>query len=465
MTVGLAASVLVMAAPTALAGTSAAAAPRAALTDSPAATLRTNLNLLAQEHVYLAGAAIDAALGGRADEFAIAAAATDQNSQDLAAAVGSVYGPEAEQTFLRLWRAHIGFFVDYTQATAARDTAKQAQARADLDGYRQDIDALFTGANPNLPKGAVAQLFVAHVDHLTGAIDRLAAGDLTGGYGMLRMAAQQTPELMDPLSAAIVKQFPDKFPGSVDSPATGLRVALNNLAQEHVYLAGFAFNAALGGRTDEYNVAVAATDQNSQDLAKAVGSVYGADAEQTFLQLWRAHIGFFADYAQGAATRDTAKTAKARADLDGYRTEIDAFFSGANPNLPKGAVAQLFVAHVQHLTGTIDMLAAGDVSGGYAMLRMAAQQTPELANTLAEAIVTQFPGKFTAAAGNPVLPVGPMTPANDVPSMDNGMAARDGKSLSLESIGTRAMFVTVWGGNAPGQWVTEHNLELTQLGR
>src|SRR5690242_9185343 len=74
----------------------------AGLTDSPAVTLRTNLNLLAQEHVYLAGAAIDAALGGRQDEFQVAAAATDQNSQDLAKAVGSVYGPDAQQTFLAL---------------------------------------------------------------------------------------------------------------------------------------------------------------------------------------------------------------------------------------------------------------------------------------------------------------------------------------------------------------------------
>ncbi len=460
----LAASVLLVAAPAASAGTFAASAPAAALTDSPAATLRTNLNLLAQAHVYLAGAAIDAALGGRTDEFTIAAAATDQNSQELAAAVGSIYGSDAQQTFLNLWRAHIGFFVDYTQAAAARDTAKQAKARADLDGYRQDIDAFFSGANPNLPKGAVAQLFVAHVQHLTGAIDMLAAGDLSGGYAMLRMAAQQTPELMDPLSAAIVKQFPDRFPGSVDSPATGLRVALNNLAQEHVYLAGFAFNAALAGRADEFNVAAAATDQNTQDLAAAVGSVYGADAQQTFLRLWRAHIGFFVDYAQGAATNDSAKMAKARADLDGYRQDIDAFFSGANPNLPKGAVAQLFVAHVQHLTGTIDMLAAGNVSGAYAMLRMAAQQTPELANALAEGIVAQFPDKFTAIAGNATMPAA-ITPDNVAPNLDLGMTARDGKSLSLESTATRTMFVTVWGSTAPAEWVTEHNLELTQLGR
>ena len=65
-------------------------------------------------------------------------------------------------------------------ATAAHDDAKKMKARADLDGYRNDIDAFLTEANPNLPKGAVAQLFAAHVVHLTTVVDDLVAGDTAG---------------------------------------------------------------------------------------------------------------------------------------------------------------------------------------------------------------------------------------------------------------------------------------------
>jgi hypothetical protein len=90
------------------------------------------------------------------------------------------------------------FFVDYAMAAAAQDDVKKQQARADLDGYRNDIDAFLTGANPNLPKGAVAQLFAAHVTHLTNVIDDMVTGDTAGAYDMLRMAAHQTSEIMDP---------------------------------------------------------------------------------------------------------------------------------------------------------------------------------------------------------------------------------------------------------------------------
>ena len=341
----LAASVLVAAAPT----LSTLAPTAHAQTDTPAANLRVTLNQLGSEHVYLAGYAFAAALGGRSDEFKVAADTTDKNTQELGAAIGSVYGPDAQTKFLALWRAHIGFFVDYAMGAAAKDDAKKMKARADLDGYRNDIDAFLTGANPNLPKGVVAQLFAAHVVHLTTVIDDMVAGDTAGAYDMLHMAAHQTEEIMDPLSGAIVKQFPDKFPGDPMSPAASLRVALNDLGSEHVYLAGLAFDSALGGRNDEFNVAAMTTDKNTQELGAAIGSVYGADAQTKFLALWRAHIGFFVDYAMGAAAKDDAKKQKARSDLDGYRNDIDAFLTGANPNLPKGAVAQLFAAHVLSL--------------------------------------------------------------------------------------------------------------------
>jgi len=52
------------------------------------------------EHVFLAAAATDAALGRRNTEFQAAAGALDANSVDLSKAIGSVYGPDAEKAFL-----------------------------------------------------------------------------------------------------------------------------------------------------------------------------------------------------------------------------------------------------------------------------------------------------------------------------------------------------------------------------
>ena len=145
----------------------------------------------------------------------------------------------------------------------------------DLDGYRKDFDAFLTGANPNLPKGAVADLLVDHVEHLPAAIDAIASGDLQAGFDMLKMAADQSQKIADPLAAAIVKQYPDKFPGKVDAKAVDLRVTLNNLLGAHVYLAGLPVRMALAGSDPGFKAGAATLDRNSVELSKAIGSVYG----------------------------------------------------------------------------------------------------------------------------------------------------------------------------------------------
>jgi hypothetical protein len=200
-----------LAAPTASAAPLSPVAVRQMMPNDAATDLRVTLNRLTEEHVYLAGTATGAAIGGRDADFKAAAAELDENSVATAQAIGSVYGPEAQDQFLKLWRAHIGFFADYAMAAAKHDEAGKQQARANLDGYRMDIDALLTGANPNLPKGSVAELFKPHVEHLTAAIDAQAAGDAPKAFDMLHMAASQTRAISEPLADAIIAQFPERF--------------------------------------------------------------------------------------------------------------------------------------------------------------------------------------------------------------------------------------------------------------
>jgi len=68
-------------------------------------------------------------------------------------------------------------------------------------------------------------------------------------------------------------------PGMMSSD---LRTGLNSLFREHVFLAAWATGAALAGRDGEFKAAEDALDGNSIDIAKAIGSVYGAGAEQAF---------------------------------------------------------------------------------------------------------------------------------------------------------------------------------------
>ena len=199
-------------APSAAASAAASASPAAAAATSvsKAADLRTALNLLLLDHVYLTGATTNQAILGNDAGFKAAAATLDKNTVGLGDAIGSVYGDAAKTTFLELWRKHIGFFVSYTQAAAKGDAAGKAKATADLDGYRKDFDAFITGANPNLPKGAVADLLVKHVTGIEAFIDAQVAKDATI-YDKVMTAASHSQKIADPLAEAIVKQFPAKF--------------------------------------------------------------------------------------------------------------------------------------------------------------------------------------------------------------------------------------------------------------
>jgi hypothetical protein len=185
----------------------------AATANGKAAGLRAALNNLLTEHVWLAAAATGAALGGREAEFKAAAGALDQNSVAIGAAIGSVYGPDAEGAFLPLWRKHIGFAVDYTVAVASGDRVRQDRAVNDLVAYSQDFGAFLASANPNLPKAVVADLVKHHVVTLKTVVDAQASKDPVRAYAALREAAGHMGQIADPLAEAIVKQFPDRFRG------------------------------------------------------------------------------------------------------------------------------------------------------------------------------------------------------------------------------------------------------------
>jgi hypothetical protein len=178
---------------------------------SKAADLLTTLHAGLREHVYLASAATNGALGGRADEFAGASAALDANSNDLTTAIGSVYGPEAGKAFDPLWKKHIGFLVDYTNAVAGKQQAKADEAMKNLLAYAEDFGAFISAASPKLTKDAVAELVKTHILTLKDVIDAQAAKNFSKAYGTERTAADHMTMIATGLATTIVAQFPTKF--------------------------------------------------------------------------------------------------------------------------------------------------------------------------------------------------------------------------------------------------------------
>jgi hypothetical protein len=177
-----------------------------------ASDLRTTLNKALAEHVNLAAAATGQALAGNTAGFEGAAAALEGNSNDIAGAIGSVYGAETQEAFDPLWKKHIGFFVDYTQGKAAGDQAKQDKAVADLTAYADEFGAVIESVTEErLPKDTVSELVMQHVLGLKSVVDAQAAEDFGKAYADLRPAYAHMQMICDPLAAAIAEQFPDKY--------------------------------------------------------------------------------------------------------------------------------------------------------------------------------------------------------------------------------------------------------------
>ena len=178
-----------------------------------------------------------------------------------------------------------------------------------------------------------------------------------------------------------------------DTKAANLRVVLNSLEAQHVDLASAATRAGFDG-SPMFDASAKALDDNSVALSKAIGSVYGPDAEKKFLEIWRSHITFFVNYTVAAKGGDKAGMDKAVSDLNGYVSAISDLLGGAT-GLPKDAVASLVTEHVGLLKSAVDKHGAGDYTGSYAAQQAARDQiTTKIADTLAGAIVKQSPAKF-----------------------------------------------------------------------
>ena len=172
-----------------------------------ASDLRSTLGRLLGEHAILAMNATNAGVSG-SKSFPAAAKALDRNSVEISKAIGSVYGAKAQKTFLDgpfQWRAHIGFFVDYTVALAKKDKAAQAKAVANLKTYTVRHGDFLAGAT-GLPKLAVRNDLLGHVLELKNQLDAYASGnyamaakDYQAAYGHMFMTA-------DLLAGAIAKQ-------------------------------------------------------------------------------------------------------------------------------------------------------------------------------------------------------------------------------------------------------------------
>jgi hypothetical protein len=259
--------------------------------------------------------------------------------------------------------------------------------------YVPQFSEFIAGAT-GLPVDAVTSLTTDHVLQTKAVVDDQAKGDWAAAYKDIRAAYAHMQMIGDAIAPAVATKFPDKFAGDPSNKGVDLRVALNQLLQEHLYLASFATGAALGGRTDEFGAAGDALNTNGTDVGAAIGSLYGDDAKDAFNKIWSAHNGFFVDYTTGVATKDQAKMDKAVQDLTTvYVPQFAEFLAGAT-DLPKDALTDLTTHHVLTTKAIVDAQGAKDFKAAATADQAAGRHMEMIADPLAKAIVAKLPDKF-----------------------------------------------------------------------
>ena len=368
-----------------------------ATTTTAAAELYAGLDQLLAEHVDLTANVVQTAItrGPSSAQTKAALAALDQNTQGLGRAIGSVYGPAAQAQFLKLWRAHIGYFVNYTLGVATGNHAKVATAKKDLAGYISQFSVFIAGAT-KLPRSAVAADLQGHVSTLETAIDAIVAKSPDAGR-KIEMAAMHMAGTAEVLAKGIASS--KGISGDVAGAGSSLRAGLTGLLVQHVAATAFVVQTAVAAGGDlskpEVKGAIAALSDNTDQLGTAIGSVYGPAAQAQFLKLWRAHIGYFVNYTLGVATGNHAKVATAKKDLTGYISQFSVFIAGAT-KLPRSAVAADLQGHVSTLETAINAIVAKSPDASAALLA-AENHMAGTGAVLAQGIAASMPAKFASS--------------------------------------------------------------------
>ncbi|HVA59779.1 MAG TPA: hypothetical protein VNG13_04475 [Mycobacteriales bacterium] len=388
------------AAPTSTTTTGSTPPPASATTASdvtatPTATLEAGLDQLLREHVDLTANVVETAItkGPSSTDTKNALAALDANTVGLGQAIGSVYGPAAQTAFIKLWRAHIGFFVNYTLGLASNNTSMVNTANQDLAGYITQFSA-FVNSATQLPASAVAADLQGHVTTLETAIKAIVTKSPEAGKD-IEMAAMHMDGTAQVLAQGIATS--KNISGSATGAGAALREGLTGLLIQHVAATTFVVQTAVanGGnlKAPEVQGAISALTDNTNQLGAALGSVYGPAAQAEFLKLWNAHIGFFVKYTLGKATKNASQVTQAQSDLSGYISQFSAFVSSAT-KLPASAVAADLQGHVQTLEATINDI-VGDSPSTSADLAMAESHMAGTGAVLAQGIAAANPSKFT----------------------------------------------------------------------
>jgi hypothetical protein len=134
------------------------------------------------------------------------------NAKQIANTFTPFYGEARSEKLFTLLSGHYAAVKEYSEATIEGNTHQQDTALAHLASNADDIDAFFTGVNPDhLSKYTIRGLIAAHGAHHVLQINQYKKKEYAKLEETWPMMRQHVYIIADTLTTALSKQFPDKF--------------------------------------------------------------------------------------------------------------------------------------------------------------------------------------------------------------------------------------------------------------
>jgi hypothetical protein len=135
--------------------------------------------------------------------------------------------------------------------------------------------------------------------------------------------------------------------------------------------------------------------QNQDDIGSAVAVFYGEDAGRALSALLRDHILVAADLVAAAKAGDDALVASKLADWYANADEISSFLASANPAWPVDSLRAMMRTHLDQTLAEATARLQHDWATDVATYDAIHLHILDMADTLADGIIEQFPRRFT----------------------------------------------------------------------
>jgi hypothetical protein len=177
------------------------------------------------------------------------------------------------------------------------------------------------------------------------------------------------------------------------SGAVTLRDNLRHLWADHVVWTRLYIISTIAG-DGSAPVALTRLMRNQDDIGNAIKTYYGDAAGTKLTSVLKEHITLAGELLAAAKAGDAAKKAEADKKWHANAYEIAAFMAGANPNWSKSAWSAMLDRHLALTTQeAVDRLQK-NWTDDQMTFDMIFNQAMDMADTISDGIIKQFPDKF-----------------------------------------------------------------------